>query len=301
MKKIFYLFLTIFLLISSLKAAGESGGNAFDLLSGARQMALSSVFIAKADDVNSLIYNPAGLSNLNRYGIGLTYDNNIEDIKNAIVTFVAPTQIGCFGVAFAYSTIGNFNNSAIDEEISVYDIVSIIGYGYKIASNINLGGNVKYLNSKLGSYYAWAIAFDLGVLYEINNDFNLGFVAQNIGTSLKYDIEETQLPIKIGIGVNYSGVKLQQHRFNIGSDFKYNIIDKDFITGIGLEYIYNDLIAVRSGYSYEKDSINSFTFGIGAKIKMYELILKFDYAFVPKIWESSNMSTTHMLTLILEF
>jgi hypothetical protein len=282
-------------------AIGESGGSVFDMNSGARPASMAGVFIAKADDINSIWYNPAGIANIGSYELGFTYDKNVAGIRNAFVSFVMPFEtIGSIGIGILHSTIQDDVNNAVEEAVKVYDIAGILGYSYAFSKSFLLGANIKYLSSYLGSYSSSSIAFDAGALYYMNK-LGIGLVVQNIGTSLKFESETTPLPLKAGVGLNYEVLTLKEHLVSLSGDVKYNVTDEYLTSGVAAEYLYDDMFSLRVGYIIEQKSMNGITAGAGVKSVINDIVFKFDYAFLPKIWADGGFDTSHMISLMAQF
>ena len=282
-------------------AIGESGGSVFDMNSGARPASMAGVFIAKADDINSIWYNPAGIANIGSYELGFTYDKNVAGIRNAFVSFVMPFEtIGSIGIGILHSTIQDDVNNAVEEAVKVYDIAGILGYSYAFSKSFLLGANIKYLSSYLGSYSSSSIAFDAGALYYMNK-LGIGLVVQNIGTSLKFESETTPLPLKAGVGLNYEVLTLKEHLVSLSGDVKYNVTDEYLTSGVAAEYLYDDMFSLRVGYIIEEKSMNGITAGAGVKSVINDIVFKFDYAFLPKIWADGGFDASHMISLMAQF
>jgi len=282
-------------------AIGESGGSVFDMNSGARPASMAGVFIAKADDINSIWYNPAGIANIGSYELGFTYDKNVAGIRNAFVSFVMPFEtIGSIGIGILHSTIQDDVNNAVEEAVKVYDIAGILGYSYAFSKSFLLGANIKYLSSYLGSYSSSSIAFDAGALYYMNK-LGIGLVVQNIGTSLKFESETTSLPLKAGVGLNYEVLTLKEHLVSLSGDVKYNVTDEYLTSGVAAEYLYDDMFSLRVGYIIEQKSMNGITAGAGVKSVINDIVFKFDYAFLPKIWADGGFDASHMISLMAQF
>jgi len=269
--------------------------------SGARPASMAGVFIAKADDINSIWYNPAGIANIGSYELGFTYDKNVAGIRNAFVSFVMPFEtIGSIGIGILHSTIQDDVNNAVEEAVKVYDIAGILGYSYAFSKSFLLGANIKYLSSYLGSYSSSSIAFDAGALYYMNK-LGIGLVVQNIGTSLKFESETTPLPLKAGVGLNYEVLTLKEHLVSLSGDVKYNVTDEYLTSGVAAEYLYDDMFSLRVGYIIEQKSMNGITAGAGVKSVINDIVFKFDYAFLPKIWADGGFDTSHMISLMAQF
>ncbi|MCX7697926.1 MAG: PorV/PorQ family protein [Candidatus Goldbacteria bacterium] len=302
MKKTYLTLLGLFICFN-LYAAGEAGGVIFDMATGARPASMAGVFIAKADDVNTIFYNPAGLANIGSYEMGFTYDKNVADIRNAMITLVAPVEgIGSFGIGIIHSAIQDDINNAVEEGIiKIYDIAGILGYSYAFTKELLAGVSIKYLSSQIGDYSSSAFGFDIGILYYLGKKISLGIAGQNIGTGLKYDSEETKLPLKVGAGINYEAIKIKDHIVAISGDVKYNITESEIQGGIGIEYMYDGMFSIRAGYLIEQKSLNGFTAGGGVKSVINDMMIKFDYAFLPKIWQDGGFDPEHIVSVAVEF
>ncbi len=298
-----YLLLVGIIICFNLYAAGESGGLIFEIATGARPASMAGVFIAKADDVNTIFYNPAGLANIGSYEIGFTYDKNVAGLRNAMITFAAPIEgVGSLGLGVIHSALeGDINNAIEESAIKIYDLAGIIGYSYAFTKELLAGIGIKFLNSKIGDYSSSAFGFDIGLLYYLNKSISLGFTCQNIGTKLKYDTEEISLPLKAGAGINYEVLKIKEHIAAISSDFKYNFTESEINAGIGLEYLFDNMFSVRAGYSIEQKSLNGLTAGAGVKSVINDTVIKFDYAFLSKIWQDGGFDPDHIITVTVEF
>lgn len=302
MKNIMIAIISLLIVCVNIYAIGESGGSVFDMSSGARPASMAGVFIAKADDINSIWYNPAGIANIGSYELGFTYDKNVAGIRNAFVSFVMPFEtIGSLGIGILHSTVQDDINNAVEEAaVKVYDIAGVLGYSYAFSKNFLLGANFKYLSSYLGDYSSSSIAFDAGALYYINK-LGIGLVVQNIGTSLKFESETTPLPLKAGLGLNYEVLTIKEHLVSLSGDVKYNIADEYLTSGIAGEYMYDEMFSLRVGYMIEQKSMNGITAGAGIKSVINEIVFKFDYAFLPKIWADGGFDTSHMISLQVQF
>lgn len=178
MRKIILLMMIILLL------AGSEGKTAFsERFSGARPLSMGGSFAALADDLNSIYYNPAGLSLLTGISIsGLwTRYYGMEELEDIVLCAGLPTQAGSF--AGSYQTYG-FD---LYRESSV-----IISHGLHLFRVLSFGYNVKYLTLSLkadpgispvveyGSDSA--VSFDFGIKGDITGSFSLGAFAMNVNS-----------------------------------------------------------------------------------------------------------------------
>ena len=156
---------------------------------------------------------------------------------------------------------------------------------------------------------------DFSILVE---KLDFGFNFQNIGPNITY-INESQsdpLPMNLRMGFSYRALESQYSKLTINADmnkmlanqdplyqrifttwtddfkdgdfdsisnFNNSIEIKEIIWGIGAEYIYLDLLSLRSGYLLDRaGEIDGFSFGAGFNYTFNKIyMVNIDYAFQP--------------------
>ncbi len=293
----------LFLLSVNTYAVGESGALFLLSNSGARPASMAGVFIGKADDVNAIWYNPAGLARLSENQVVATYNSGIVDISSLYVAAGVPMEsVGTVGFVAAYSGMPELDNPGdYDEAVAAYDMAGIFSYAYNFTGDVSAGINLKLLSSRLGDYSSGGVGFDAGALYSFSGNFSAGIVLQNIGTSLKFDEDDTPLPLRGGIGINAGIVDTENHKVSVGTDVLYYISDSYISGGIGAEYCYSGLLSVRAGYKIEEDSLSSITAGAGINFELNDMKVGINYAFLPMIWGENDISAAQFVSVIVSF
>ena len=114
---------------------------------GVRAMAMGGAFIAVADDVNTVYWNPAGLSDIKEMQIGWQRAVNNRDTMNYIDVYeiVVPLKKGWSGVGFTY--VNDRDTSSFGDEGEARDYKSnwtVLSYGTKLNKNFAVGINVRW-------------------------------------------------------------------------------------------------------------------------------------------------------------
>lgn len=114
---------------------------------GVRAMAMGGAFIAVADDVNTVYWNPAGLSDVREMQIGWQRAVNSRDTMNYIDVYeiVVPLKKGWSGVGFTY--VNDRDTSSFGDEGEARDYKSnwtVLSYGTKLNKNFAVGINVRW-------------------------------------------------------------------------------------------------------------------------------------------------------------
>lgn len=243
---------------------------------GARQIAMGEAFVSIVDDVTSLYYNPAGLANMDNNELTTMYTKGIMDISYAFVGCgISKKKEGSgnsFGIGLFTLQGGDieiWESEDISKTVKVQqDYVLTVGYARTIFHGISLGINLKTIQSTLiEQYNATTSAIDLGLLFRLSNKLKAGISMQNIGSEIKYESQGSPLPLAYRYGIGYVAYDKDKSKDNIivsGELLQYSDsieIEKH----IGIEYLLNNIIALRAGYKTES-GFNSVLLGAGLRI-----------------------------------
>jgi hypothetical protein len=277
MKRLFIYNIIALLLILPVNifAAGEF----LDIGIGARAAGMGRTGVALSDDFTAAYWNPAGLGFIDRLIIGYHLNQHMDDFYNNYLStvFFIP-GIGTFGVSSTLFSMANndMTLTTMDQDgllidsqntFSMFDMNLMTSYGRKLTENISVGGNLKYIYSKIEDVRAYAFALDGGFLMKpVFFDFiNVGLTVMNLGSSLKYMEVKESLPMTLKMGYCVNLLYLGVYQFNILNDYIIGLnnyivgLNNDFIglnnyndlgINFGLEYVYQNYIALRVGYEY---------------------------------------------------
>jgi hypothetical protein len=179
-----------------------SGGEPFAFLSqgiAARSAGLAGAFTAVADDASAILYNPAGLGQLEKGEISLNFSRPYMDISGYTISsaiFAKPLTIG-FGTlgtlaaGMVLMRIGDMQE-ATDEPtgrtFSPSETLIALAWGKGFGGNFEegtppktyFGFNAKIYYSKLDNYSDSGYGMDIGFLRYFHPLFRLGFTAENL-------------------------------------------------------------------------------------------------------------------------
>ncbi|MCJ7645688.1 PorV/PorQ family protein [bacterium] len=246
---------------------------------GARPLALGEAYVALADDISAIYWNPAGLVQLGQPEVGFTYNKWFEDIGYHFFGYSHPLNDSIFALSLYYLGEGDIEGS--DDagnptgEFSVYDLAFALSYGRKLTDRLSAGLNFKFIREKLEEEDANAFAFDLGALYKTGIDnLDLGLNIQNIGPRIKFVKESASLPLNWKFGLAYK--LFPSNPLILTLDFN-KLNNKGIYFGLGAECWIVDYLAVRIGSKFDPDIRDRIRFGLGLKVKN----LRLDYAYTP--------------------
>lgn len=294
------------------KGPGTTTASFLKIAIGAKNIAMGETG-ATSDDVNSVYWNPAGLTATGSKQLSLMHAIWFENISYEYLAYSHPTDIGTFGLALNYLSMKAIekydeNDNFLTETYKPSDMAATISYSRKLslrgeADAISVGLNVKYISSKLEDEKATAFAADVGGVYDKikikNEKLKIGLVVQNIGTKMKFIDEADPLPLNIKLGCSYPLIS-QSPNFLISALDINKPIDNDVRVNFGTEYSRkfgeNIICAARVGYKTNTkgyEAIDGISAGFGFGFKEYSL----DYAFTPY----GDLGDTHRVSVIAKF
>jgi len=275
------------------KDAGTRGAQFLKLPVSARAIGMGEAYTAIADDANAIYYNVAGLASAEKKSAEYMYSSLMMNNKASgesnpgyhWIAFGMPISeaIGAAGIAIQYFSAGDIKKTdirAADQgTFSPSDMAVNLSYARKVMG-YGLGANLKIINSKIDNS-ATAVAVDLGARDDkmLDGKLLLGFAVQNLGSSLKYETEDTKLPILIKLG---SGYKVMEN-WIAALDVVFPE-DNSAVLAVGTDYkhkISEDMdLSGRLGYNSRNrkvDGFNGVTLGLGFGFK----VATFDIAWMP--------------------
>lgn len=263
------------------QSAGNSGLSFLKLGFGARNISMGDAGAAASNDVTSLFYNPAKLAGNENSEIMFMHNQWIQDIRSELL-----------GVKFSLLNlplaVGLNVTSVNDIEVrtrpgnpeSTFNanfFFTSLSTGFNLMEDLSFGASIKFLYEGLYTYESNGYGFDFGLSYKSSIEgLSLSAVIRNLGSMKVLKIEKTKLPNEFRIGPSYNFNLNQDFNITAAGEFLKYLPTNDVHFNLGAEIVYNNLIALRSGYQTGYIS-KGFTGGVGLKWGN----LSFDYAISP--------------------
>jgi len=278
-------------------AEDGSAGLAFlKLGAGARAIGMGDVGTAIDGDASSVYWNPATITDVESIDVMVMHSEWFQDIRYEFAGGVR--NYGDFsvggGIVGLYMDDLERREGPTAEPIGhfgVFDFAVSGTYARHLTDEFDVGGSVKYLQEKIDDETANGFAVDLGARYRIPGyeGLSAGVALLNLGPQMKFIEEKFDLPTMYKIG-GALDVPVESLKGDIlfASDV---IVPADGSTKvhIGMEYEYDNMLALRFGYRTGWDNQNV-SMGIGLKVRNFRL----DYAIVPFY---SDLGDTHRISL----
>ena len=250
----------------------------------ARAAALGDAVTAKTGGASSLFYNPAGMARIEGMNLSAGQANWIAGITYNAVSVAYASDAGVFGISVMnvdygeiQGTIRSSNTAGYADTELFTPTANVVGLGYAIAptDRFSIGGQVKFVNEKLGNAYLDtdgsvegiesldmdAVAYDFGLMYQMDwKNLMIAMSARNFSESLKYAEEAFELPLTFRMGVAVNVIE------NLSLSF-VNERPRDYFstTRVGFEYSLMGMLAVRAGYVTPTDEAG-INLGVGFQV-----------------------------------
>lgn len=154
---------------------------------GARPLGMGGAFIALADDINSIYWNPAGLANLYQLEASYTRTLNKRTMTNYDDFFAlgGPWHYGQYSGGWALGYIGG----KIEDPITAHSYLDRwldLGGGINLTKDLALGANLRYYfgnqrdASKISYAKSYAWEWDLAMQIKTLYPLQIGILLQNV-------------------------------------------------------------------------------------------------------------------------
>lgn len=295
---------------------------------GPKDLAMGGANIAYTSGIEAIHWNPAGVSNLGYQASALASTMSIFNTIN--VNYLAlGFNVGNIGnLAFSIKsfdfgeipeTTEEDMNGTAGRTFSPSFMTIGLTYAKQLTNSIGFGITTKLIHESIPRASANAVAFDLGIQYKGLGGIEgvaFGIAVKNIGSNLQYggsgflnmadedgatyedfrtrEIASADLPATVEFGLGYTKNVMEGAEVTFSSVFMNHNYGYDQIK-FGGEYLYNDMIALRAGYTNSIDmptdaAIHSFSLGAGFNYKVGTTTIGVDYVFRPaEYFDAENM------------
>ncbi len=194
-------------------SVGTAAAQFLKIAMGARGAAMGEAYAALADDAFALDWNPAGLIHVKKNSMAMMHSPYLAGSYADYLAYAENAgEVGSWGVALKYMNYGKITQtdasgvdlgsfSPSDTEISVGFACYITGFNEEPEDRFVLGATGKFVKSKIISGDN-TVSADIGLNlpYMFDNNFRVSLVAQNIMGTLRYDKEDSPLPLILRLG-----------------------------------------------------------------------------------------------------
>ncbi|OGF52012.1 MAG: hypothetical protein A2497_04195 [Candidatus Firestonebacteria bacterium RifOxyC12_full_39_7] len=186
--------------------AGSTRNEILKINVGAKPIGMGGAFTGLANNVDAIYYNPAGLVQIEEMELSLMHSEYIVDTRCEYAAVALPVKNMTFGVntVFVWNSFEKLDDSGtLLGTILVYNSATTFSWAIvplpKAMPELSLGLNAKYTYMSLDDFFQSAVFFDLGLLYLIDKDLSIGFIAKNFGATLNETSDPAPITVRAGV------------------------------------------------------------------------------------------------------
>ena len=296
--------------------AGTTGAAFLKIEGGSRPAGLGGAFAGLANDINTIFWNPAGLTAVNDRELTAMQHFSFAEINNQTIGYAQRIERLVWGASF----LGSFTEierrqgptEDPDSTATIGGFATGLSLAYPISEAISVGATAKLISEQLDIQNVFGAAADAGlVLRLLDNRLGIGIAVQNAGV---LDGGEN-LPMALRAGLAYRTWKEAiaetettaaipaQEVWALVADAHLPLLDANPSFHIGLERWFYGSIAARLGYQIglNENPSDGLALGIGVRRSGEDMLanidFQFDYAFVPDAY----VGNAHRVSFITRF
>ena len=235
------------------RAEDQNGGWAGDWLTSyrsARAMGLGGSFVSLADEPMGMVWNPAGLTQLERNEVVLETSRYFEGTSLTTLGITVPgRRYPTLGLAILALRSDEFRRTNdVNDDLGTFtegETAYVLSASHNLHPRLAVGGNLRLVHQSIDEFSATGLGFDLGVLARVGENVRLGgSVAHLGGPALELRDTSETYPRQLRGG---AAVDLLQGRATICAEVE-RIGDLRTNVRGGAEYALSRVITLRAGF-----------------------------------------------------
>ena len=290
--------------------AGTVGAAFLKIEGGSRPVGMGGAFAGLANDVNTIFWNPAGLTAVHDQELTAMQHFSFADINNQSIGYAQRVNGFVWGASF----LGSFTEierrqgptEDPDSTVTVGGFATGLSIAYPLGDTISVGGTAKIISEQLDIQNAYGAAADVGLILRLlDNRLGIGVAVQNAGV---LDGAEN-LPMALRAGLAYRAWQEstesmpEREMWALVADAHLPLLDANPSFHIGAERWFYGSVAARIGYriGLNENPSDGLSLGVGVRRSgedaLANIDFQFDYAFVPDAY----LGNAHRVSFITRF
>jgi Type IX secretion system protein PorV len=313
---------------------GTTAGEFLQIGVGPRAMAQGGAFVAAANDVSSLYWNPAGLASVTGNEAFVSHSEWLGDINfDYVGVGLSLGDQGSIGFALTMLSVPEMlvrtedRQNGTGETFDAADMALAVSYSRKVTDRFSVGATIKYISQRIWHSTATGFALDLGTQFRTDffGGLTIGAAIFNFGTDMRlsgrdvrtfvdpdprqlgnnnrvpanFELDTFGLPLNFQFGITSRPIDTRLHQLSVSIDALHPSSNDESIN-IGVEYGYQRQVFLRAGYQslFLVTREGGLSGGLGIHQPLYNgATAKLDYAYRT----AGRLGGVHVLGLALTF
>ena len=296
--------------------AGTSSLQFLKIGVGGRATAMGETFVAVANDITALYWNPAGLLQFKEYGVHFSHAEWLVDLNHeffgGVYRFDNSNVLGLSVVSLntpAMQKTTEFQPNGTGEYFKYGDLGIGLTYARRLTEQFSFGITFRYVEETLAELKMRGVMFDLGTYYWTGlSNSRFAVTISNFGPQVKpsgsidlvggrtlSEFQQFPPPTIFRIGFAYDPIDNVRNKLTTSIQLNHPNDNAENVN-VGAEYSYKDFLFLRGGYKFNVDSEN-YSAGVGVKVPISITKTSVDYS----IANFKDLGFTHRVSLNLLF
>ena len=275
---------------------------------------MGDAFVAVANDVSALYWNPAGLTQFSENQIIFSHNQWVVDINHDFIGAVYHLdETNTFGVSLTSLSMDEmkvtteYAPDGTGEYFGFSDLGISVSYSRKMTDQFSFGGTVRYIEESLDKLKMRGIMIDLGTYYwtglgtsrfavtvsNFGNDIAPDGEVVLVGNRTKSDSQSFSPPTMFRIGFAIEPYEDEQNKITTSIQLNHPNDNSENLS-LGFEYVWNKMFYARGGYKINVDEQN-YSFGAGVNVPISVANISVDYAYA----NFTRLGSAHRFSIIL--
>lgn len=296
--------------------AGISTAEFLKIGVGGRASAMGESFVAVANDVSALYWNPAGLVQFQEDQVMFSHNIWVVDINHDFLGAVYHLDHeNAFGISVISLSMQDmpvtteFQPRGTGEYFGYGDIAVALTYSRKMTDQFSFGGTIRYIEETLDKLKMRGVMIDLGTFYWTGlGSTRFAVAVSNFGNQLapdgnvvligKREKSEWQAfspPTIFRIGFAFEPYENENNKLTASIQLNHPNDNSENV-GTALEYNWNNTLFLRGGYKFNVEEQN-YSLGAGVNVPISIADITVDYGFS----NFTKLGSAHRFSIILGF
>jgi len=267
------------LLFAAVALAVPTGFASLKIVPGVREAGMAGTGVASAFGPQAIALNPAASAGTEEFAAAASYANWILDAHHQSLFVARSFPALCVGVGVVTFSAGEFEHRVKPTEepigtFSPFDLTGYLNLSSSIGGRVQVGLTGRYFYTCVCDSDAVGLGVDGGVRVTPVQGLTLGASVVDFGKTLYYVREVFWLPTRGRLGASYDFVPFERGLLTLTADGSYFPYTKETGAAAGVEFAWNEVVALRAGYDFLSDA-NHLDFGLGLRAGR----LHFDYSY----------------------
>ena len=294
--------------------AGISTAQFLKIGVGGRATAMGDAFVAVANDVSALYWNPAGLTQFSENQIMFSHNKWVVDINHDFIGAVYHLdETNTFGVSLTSLSMDEMKVTTeyapfgTGEYFGFSDMGIAVSYSRRMTDQFSFGGTIRYIEESLDKLKMRGVMIDLGTYYwtglgstrfavavtNFGNDLAPDGEVVLVGNRTRSEWQSFSPPTMFRIGFALEPYEDEENRVTASIQLNHPNDNSENLS-LGVEYVWNKMFFARGGYKFNVDEQN-YTFGAGVNVPISIANVSVDYAFA----NFTRLGSAHRFSIIL--